>query len=165
MDEPIEDLAQDAAPATSPKTNRGWFKPADRRINLEGRPRGSKVATPDGTPPVDCAKRADRVKLMFVRGVALAFRLGHGDAPWASNLPPECEIVDCRFDAKRKGVVLTVRSATFPRIARGAPIPEFVPHYNGLKFGRHWEPEGKYKLRPVGGGFAMQRVDDEQSTA
>jgi hypothetical protein len=51
------------------KMNRGWFKPGDQPISLEGRPRGSKVET-EGRQ-VCCASNADRVKLLFVPGRVL----------------------------------------------------------------------------------------------
>jgi hypothetical protein len=53
------------------------------------------------------------------------------------NLPADFQIVDSQVDAARQGVVFTIRSSAFPRIARGTPIPEFHPSYNGLKW-RRW---------------------------
>ena len=52
--------------------------------------------------------------------------MSHGDAPWIINLPEDFEMVSCRVDAARDAVVFVIRSIMFPRIAQGAPIPEFT---------------------------------------
>jgi hypothetical protein len=162
MDEQVNELAQGTAP--EPKPNRGRFQPGDRRINREGRPIGRKSAVRD-SHPADCARCADRVKLLFVRGRELAYRLGHRDAPWAVNLPGDAQVVDGRFDHAREGLVLIVRSAEFPRIARGTPIPELIPHYDGLKWGRHWGPDGDYTREYVGVAVVLRPKAVEQSRA
>jgi hypothetical protein len=117
--------------------NAGWFQRGDGRINREGRPRGSKSAAPEGSTPADRAPRADRLKLLFVPGLEFAFRLCHPKGFWVTNLPPDFEIVSCRLDPARQGVVLTIRSRTFPRIARDALIPEFAPRFEGRKWTRN----------------------------
>jgi hypothetical protein len=66
----------------------------------------------------------------------LAHRLTSDRAPWIVNLPPDFEIVACRVDAARDAVILVIRSETFPRVATGAPIPEFAPEFHGLKWRR-----------------------------
>jgi hypothetical protein len=133
MDEPAEKLAGGPDPVPAPRSNRGWFRRGDRRINRDGRPR----KPPPGVHPADCTKRADRVKRLFVRERDLAWRLTKQFAPWVDNLPADFQIIDSRVDAARQGVVFTIRSSAFPRIARGTPIPEFHPSYNGLKW-RRW---------------------------
>ena len=55
-------------------------------------------------------------------------------SPWVVNLPRDFQFVDCRVDAERKGVIFTIRSGDFPRVARGAAVPEFKPAFNG----RNW---------------------------
>jgi hypothetical protein len=119
-----------------PPKNRGWFQRGDRRINREGRPKGSKAGSEEGSAPTDRAPWADRLMLLLLRGRDLAFRLGHDKAPWIVNLPVDCEIVACRMDVSGESVALVIRSQTFPRIARGALIPEFKPAYNGLRWRR-----------------------------
>jgi hypothetical protein len=54
-------------------------------------------------------------------------------SPCVINLPYYA-IVACRLDACRNALVFTIRSKSFPRIARGAPIPEFHKEWNGLMF-------------------------------
>jgi hypothetical protein len=122
-------LVQDSARAT----NRGWFKPgSDPRINRQGRPRGRKAAAGD-TRPV--AERADRLMLLAVPARELAWRLANRHAPWIVNLPTDFEIVGSHVN--RDGVVqFVIRSATFPRLARGAVIPSFDPSYGGLTWRR-----------------------------
>jgi hypothetical protein len=58
------------------------------------------------------------------------------------NLPNDFWIDGCWVDAARQAVVVTIRSAAFPRITRGAPIPELAPAFNGLKWRRNmgWRP-------------------------
>jgi len=136
MEEAIEKLADEPGQQPAPKTNRGWFRPEDRRINREGRPRGRKVGAPDGTPPVDCAKRADRVMVLFVPERVLARRMTGLKAAWAANLPPGFRFVDGRFDAARNGFVLTIQSDRFARVARGAPIPEFDAKFYGMMWNK-----------------------------
>ena len=131
MDEQIEDVAD--GPAPEPKRNRGWFKAGDCRINLEGRPVGKKVTAPD-SEQAGCARAADRVKRLFIEQKYLSHQLTSSRSPWIISLPSDSQIVDCRFDPARNGVVLIVRSATFPRIAKGAVIPEKVPHCHGLQW-------------------------------
>ncbi len=118
-----------------PKTNPGWFQPGDRRINREGRPRGSKAGL-EGGAPAECAPRTDRLMLLVVTCRDLAFRISQCYAPWIANLPPDFEIVTWRVDAARDTVAFIIRSKEFPRIVRGSPIPEFVPELHGLKWRR-----------------------------
>ncbi len=129
MEEQANNVAGGSAP--EPRRNRGWFKPGgDPRINRDGRPRDEWAACPDRAP------RADHLKLLWVPGKALVHRLSHQNAPWLNNLPAGCKVVAIRLDAARDAVALVIRSETFPRIARGAPIPEFKPEFDGLRWGR-----------------------------
>jgi hypothetical protein len=135
MQEQVHNMAGGPVPEPGPKRNAGWFRPGDRRINREGRPKGSKAACQAG-PPVDCAPEADRLMLLWVPAPDLAFRLSKYLAPWIVNLPEDVAIVGCRVDAGRDGVALVIRSQAFPRIAAGAPIPEFRPQFEGLRWRR-----------------------------
>jgi hypothetical protein len=132
MDAQREQLADGPAP----RANRGWFRPKDERINREGRPRGTKAAAPAGADPADRAPRADRLRRLVVPERDLAWRLASIKAPRVANLPSDFQIVGCRVDAARRVVVLTIRSGSFPRVARGAPIPEFEPAFDGLLYRR-----------------------------
>ena len=122
--------------------NRGWFLPGDMRINRDGRPRGSKPAIQEHLRP-DLAPCADRLKLLIVPSKDLAWRLTKEKAPWIANLPtagsdfhrsPDFQIVGCRFDAIRNAIVFVIRAGGFPRIAKGTPIPEFQPSFDGLRW-------------------------------
>jgi hypothetical protein len=127
-----EALPQSEKPTTQPRHNRGWFRPGDRRINREGRPRGSsKVAMATG----NCAPYADRLMLVAIPERDLAFRLTHPNAIWITNLPGDVEIVACRVNPAGT-VLLTIRSRAFPRIAKGALIPRYGLQLNG----KRWMP-------------------------
>jgi hypothetical protein len=131
----IEQPANGTAVKATPKSNRGWFRPADSRINREGRPHGSKAAASlDDTP--DRAWQADRVKRLCISERDVAWRLTHQNGPWAINLPNDFQIVECRIDSEWGQVVFVIRSQSFPRIAKGTLIPIFKTQYNGLKWRR-----------------------------
>jgi hypothetical protein len=138
MSEDIKELAGAGAavPEPAPRTNRGWFKSGDPRINRQGRPWGSKADVPEGTHPEDCAPRADRLRRLVVLERDLVWRLASIKAPGVANLPTDFQVVASRFDAARRVVVFVIRSDTFPRVARGAPIPEFEPTFDGLLYRR-----------------------------
>jgi hypothetical protein len=136
MTEQIEKLADGMVAKPPFRPNRGRFRPGDRRINREGRPRGSKLAALTVINPADCARSADRLQRFFVEQRVLKSCITQCRAPWIINLPVGFQFVDFRVDADRKGVYFIIRSETFPRIARGAPIPELKPTYNGLMFMR-----------------------------
>jgi hypothetical protein len=127
MEEQVEVLTVAPAPESLAKRNPGWFLRGDGRINREGRPRGSKAGLPKGVAPKELAARADRVMRLFVPAREFACHLSGREAPWVANLPEDFVIVAGRFDPERDGFVLTIRSRTFPRVARGAPVPEFAP--------------------------------------
>src|SRR6185312_3322999 len=55
-----------AEEAPAVRSNRGWFQPGDRRINLQGRPRGSKPPVTEECAITDVAPRADRLKRLFI---------------------------------------------------------------------------------------------------
>jgi hypothetical protein len=136
MEEQVNQLGDRPVQEPAPKTNLGWFRRGgDRRINRQGRPRGTQAACQAG-PPVDCAAQADRVMLLWVPTGDLAHRLRRYHAPWIVNLPEDVEIVACRVEAGRDSVAVIIRSGSFPRIATGAPIPEFVPSFEGLRWRR-----------------------------
>ena len=124
---PAVELAQELAIPRNP----GWFRTGDRRINREGRPRGKKGAAES---PACLARRSDRLMRMFVEGYVVTAMLTQMSSPCLVNLPSDTRIVECQLDAARKGFVLTIRSSEFPRVARGTPIPEKRPEFNGLKF-------------------------------
>jgi hypothetical protein len=120
MDELANNVASGSAP--EPRRNRGWFqRGGDRRINRDGRPKKAWADYADRAP------RADRLKLLWVPTQEFVRRLTSDCAPWASNLPADFDVVAFRVDAARDAVAVIGRSASFPRIAKGAPLPEFTP--------------------------------------
>jgi hypothetical protein len=121
-------------PTAAPKQNRGWFQAGDQRINKEGRPRGSKKAAAEDA--ADRAPAADRLKLLTLPLGWFAHRLGNHRSWHVVNLPPGLKIVAARVDAARGVVIFTISAPTFPRVAQGAPIPEFKPGLEGLRFAR-----------------------------
>lgn len=133
----MAEQAQELAGPALPRVNRGWFQRGDRRINREGRPRGSKATQRHRAEGVERAQRPDRLMVLVVPRGDLLLRLCRPHAPWIINLPNDFEVVGCRLDAARD-MVLLIRSEAFPRVAEGAPIPEFEPDYNGLKFRAGW---------------------------
>jgi hypothetical protein len=135
MEELVEQTTLEATP--EPKRNRGWFRPADERINREGRPRGSlKDATREGMLVGDRAPQSDRLKVLSLRMREVAHRLTHQNAFWIVNLPADFMIVASRLDADENVVAFIIRSAEFPMIAKGALIPEFRPEFHGLRWKR-----------------------------
>lgn len=143
MSERIEELALAVGSVAGPvaRPNRGWFAPGDRRINRQGRPRGSKSAAAGGIDPADCAPQADRLKRLLLPATEMVWHLGRPQGFWLSNLPADVEIVAARVDAGQ--VVFVLRSSTFPPVARGALIPALVPAFNGLRWRRDnsWRPQ------------------------
>lgn len=133
MEKLVDQMQDGPVQQPLPKRNRGWFRVGDRRINREGRPRGSKVASPGD---VYCAPYADRLRLLFVPARVLAFRLKNLYGPWVTNLPYDVELVACQKDPTRDGFMITIRSAQFDRIAKGAVIPEFTAWCDGQKWMR-----------------------------
>jgi hypothetical protein len=125
MDTQVANVANNSPP----KTNRGWFRGADRRINREGRPRGSK-RVPDKV--VDRAPCADRLCVLFVPLQRLRRRIRNQNGFWIPNLPGDFEIVSVRVDTAQQRVAFVIRSRAFPRIAKGAEIPEFAGSWCGL---------------------------------
>jgi hypothetical protein len=135
MEEAAETMAEQAGQGTVRKGNGGWFKPGDKRINVEGRPKGKVVLRPDNLV-VDCAPRTDRLMLLVIPERDLAFRLTKQLAPWFVNLPLDYEIVASRVDTSKGTVVFMVRSREFHQILKGTPIPQFRPEFNGLRWRR-----------------------------
>jgi hypothetical protein len=123
----MEELANNVASglAPEPRRNRGWFQPGgDARINRDGRPKKSWAACEDRAP---CA---GRLMLLWVPLRDFVHRLTspvEDRAPVIVNLPADFEIVSFRVDAVRGTVAVIGRSASFPRIAKGEPVPEFKP--------------------------------------
>jgi hypothetical protein len=130
MQAPLENTP-DAPPL---KRNRGWFQPGDLRINREGRPRGSKAGPAVESEPADLAPAADRLMLLFVPTRSARCWLRRLKSPYTLDLPEDFEITSCRLDVARDGLLFTVRSRAFARVARGAPIPELSPKWNGGVF-------------------------------
>lgn len=130
----MEELVDKPADGPFPGSNRGWFRKGDGRINREGRPKGSTKAGPKDQ--ADRAPVADRLKLLVLPAGDIVQRLTCEYGPWIVSLPDDIEIVGCRMDSGRAAVVFVIRSEKFPRIARGAAIPEVEPYFNGLKWRR-----------------------------
>jgi hypothetical protein len=139
--------AEEVPDAPPPKNNVGWFRKGDPRINREGRPRGSKAGCEPGSGAGDRAPRTDRLMVLLMSGRELAHRISHRDAPWIKNLPADFQIVACRVDPVRAAVALVIRSKTFPRVARGAVIPEFAVAFDGLR----WQLRGSGRRREAPG--------------
>jgi hypothetical protein len=72
--------------------------------------------------------------LLVLPARAVAYRLTHQQGAWIANAPGDTEIVGSRVDVAGGAVVFVLRSAEFPRVARGAVIPRFTPDFNGLRW-------------------------------
>jgi hypothetical protein len=124
MEELASNAADESAQGPAPKGNAGRFRPGDPRINRGGRPKKAWAAC------IDRAPFAGRLMLLwlpmrdFVRRLA---RHVDGRVPGIVNLPPDFEVIALRVDAERDAVAVIGRSASFQRIPKGAPIPEFRP--------------------------------------
>jgi hypothetical protein len=135
MEEPTLLLANGNPEKPAPKPNRGWFRPGDGRINRDGRPKGSTKPPPGALiASADLAPRTDRLMLLKLPCQDLAARLAKRGAEEFVKLPADFEIIGSRVDAASGCTVFVIRSATFARIARGAPIPEFTPQTPELPF-------------------------------
>jgi hypothetical protein len=135
MDEQATNLADGPVPESAPKRNPGWFQPgaSDRRINREGRPRGSNAGSQTSLA-ADRAPYTDRLMALVVPERDLAVRLSRQKGPWVENLPEDFTVVASRVDAARGVVVFVIRSREFPRIAQGTVLPQFRPSFNGLRW-------------------------------
>ncbi len=124
MEEQVEMLLPVEVP---PKRNRGRFRPGDPRINRGGRPRGSKrAAAAEGVAPGDVAPSTDRLMALALPLRHFVHRLSHRFSIHFTNLPRDAELVASHVDQVRGLITFTFRSATFPRIARGALLPKFA---------------------------------------
>jgi hypothetical protein len=122
MDEQTNNARGEPAPDPEPKRNAGWVqRGSDSRRNIDGRP---PLAWADCIDPAPCA---GRLMLVRVPRQDFARRLTGVYAPWAVNLPADFEIVASRVDTERDVVVLIIRSQSFDRVAKHAPLPEFKP--------------------------------------
>jgi hypothetical protein len=130
----MEQLAEQMHLGSPPKSNRGWFKPGDQRINRRGRPVGSKAEPEDGAGDVDRAAATDSLMVLRLPLKLLACRIAFERGPWTTNLPVDFQLVSSRVDVSRGLVFFVLRSASFQRVARGAVIPEFRPLVNGLRW-------------------------------
>src|SRR5207253_1609704 len=97
--EQTEKLAVAEVPAPAAGPNLGRFRPGDRRINREGRPRGSKAAEAAESPPADCARQADRMMWFSFPEPELIHRFSCHSGFWLRNLPRDTQVVDSRVDA------------------------------------------------------------------
>lgn len=129
--------AETPPPAPPIKQNKGWFRPGhDARRNPEGRPRGSK-----GPPPAQAKVpelRAERTDRVMWFGYLTKWLREHlhpfgRECTTISNLPADYEIVGCRVYHNGYMAVI-VRSKRFPRVARGAMIPEFAKQQQRRRF-------------------------------
>jgi hypothetical protein len=131
MDKTIEKQAAAAPQKPVPQRDGGWFGPGDRRINRGGRPRGKVVPEEERIHPADYAKSADRLKRIFFDEAELICGLTQVSGPCLLNIPNFFEIVDCRVDEIRKGIIFVLRSDEFPLVACGSLIPELPTVYDG----------------------------------
>src|SRR5206468_3068957 len=106
MEELVIQTIDGPAQPTPTKTNRGWFRVGDQRINREGRPKGTKAGFQDESAAVDRALKTDRVMRLILNGHDLTFRLTRQDAPWIVNLPPDAEIVACYVDVAKDAIAI-----------------------------------------------------------
>jgi hypothetical protein len=120
MEDQANNVVAESLPEPVPKRNAGWFQRGDTRINRDGRPKLAWAGSADRAP------RAGRLKLFWMPRLELVHRLTRGSLP-AIGLPPDFEVVAFRVDAARDAIAVIGQSASFPRIAKGAPVPEFVP--------------------------------------
>jgi hypothetical protein len=124
------------APAAPSRTNRGWFKRGDARINRHGRPRKRPPRPPRPAPeewPLNGQLRNLHVPIGDLR-----MYLAGCKAPWIINLPSDYEIVSAR--CRQESVVLTITSKTFSSVPAGEAIPVFRAEYNGLR----WRPHHRW---------------------
>ena len=134
------ELAQQQVPA---RMNPGWFQPGDPRINRRGRPQGSKA----GAEEKCVASRPDRVRVLVLRESDLRHRLTNGRSAWVKNWPMDGEIVECRVDGGE--VYFFIRSKTFAWIAKGTPVPPFLPDLDGGKWRRFAKPGQVGSAQPL----------------
>jgi hypothetical protein len=104
-----------ASPLPTARVNGGRFQPGDARINRAGRPKGSKKAAVDADPD-DLAPATDRLMRLLVP----VERMG---LDWMPGVAAGAAPVGAHFDQRRGGIVLTLRSPKFGRVAGGTPIP------------------------------------------
>lgn len=69
--------------------------------------------------------RPRRLKRMIIPEVHLFLYLRGQSAPRVPSLPHDVQVVGCEVSAARKGILITLRSETFPVIPDETPIPEF----------------------------------------
>jgi hypothetical protein len=74
-------------------------------------------------------KTPQRVKNFFIGGCHLLQRLTRNGSAWIANLPRDAEIVGCKPDSSRDGIVFTVYSESFRPIPQGEVIPELEVDY------------------------------------
>src|SRR5262245_62052074 len=122
---PVAEPVPEPAAASTPTSNRGWFRAGDERINKQGRPRGSRKRA---AGVADVARRADRLMRLEVEGELLMrlLRRGQKNEPggaWKCAQLHGVRLAGCRFDDDRGTAVLILWDESFPRVARGAPIP------------------------------------------
>ena len=113
-----------------PRMNAGRFQRGDQRINRDGRPKKSWAACADPAPSTD------RLKLLVVPARGLLHRISRQLGPYLTNCPPDCKIIDIRFDADRNAAVFIIRSEGFPLIPKGAPLAEFRQDIFGVEWKR-----------------------------
>jgi hypothetical protein len=74
-------------------------------------------------------KIPQKVKNFFIGGCHLLGRLTRDGSAWISNLPGDAEVVGCKPDPSRDGVILTIFSESFRPIPEGEVIPELTVEY------------------------------------
>jgi hypothetical protein len=71
-----------------------------------------------------CRAMPSMVKRVFVPQEHIFCLFQPSSVPRVWNLPGDLQIVGCRWDPERKGVVLILQSGTYPPIEEGREIPE-----------------------------------------
>jgi hypothetical protein len=85
--------------------------------------------------PEDLAPADDQLMRLLVPRHELARRLRSWKCWYIRNLPDDYEIVGARVDEGRDAAVLTIRSKTFPWVAKGTLIPELRAAGDGVHWG------------------------------
>jgi hypothetical protein len=132
------------------RSNRGWFKAGDERINVLGRglkrkpTLAEKAESWDGKEPCPVCGReplpkSGRLMQHAVSEKELRGRLAMTthDCAYLLTLPDDARIVAVELDPVR-GEVFTYESEQFKALREGQPIPELRRHVQGMLHPQSW---------------------------